>query len=90
MRRKCISASEYAHVLSELVVTGEHTHVMAVTVGTHERHGRVVLLRSGNGFVIIADRLDMSCESPGENVCGEASLSERRRLTKQDHSIAAF
>ena len=58
MRRRSISASEYAVIMGELVVTGTHANAMSVTVGTHDTYGRVVLLRSAAGFVMIADHLE--------------------------------
>lgn len=67
MRRQSISASEYAVILSELVVTAMHMNAMSVTLGTHETYGRVVLLRSGTAFVVIADRLHAPQDDLGKN-----------------------
>ena len=58
MRRQAISASEYAVILGQLAVTSTHANTMSVIIGTHESYGRVVLLRSGTGFVLIADHLE--------------------------------
>lgn len=58
MGRISISATDYAAILDELVITGIHANAMSVTVGTHESLGRVVLLRSGTGYAIITDRLE--------------------------------
>ena len=44
-------------ILKELVITRVHTNVMSMTSGKHKDCGRVVLLQSGTGFVIIADDL---------------------------------
>ncbi|MDX7952170.1 hypothetical protein P7D22_13395 [Lichenihabitans sp. Uapishka_5] len=87
MRRQSISASEYAVILGELVVTSMHASIMSVIIGTHEAHGRVILLRSGTGFVIIADRLEVLRRSYDKNHLLQAVAQQAEAAKGQDRNL---